>query len=258
MEGRNSTDWETIAFDEVDSTNNEARRRVASGTLTVPTLIRTGRQTAGRGRGANTWWSDRGSLTFTLVFAPPHYGLRTEQLPRVAIATAVALIEAIEETRAAPPGILGIRWPNDLESRDGKKLGGILPEAIRDPRGAEFLVVGIGLNVSTNLDAAPPFVRALATSIEALGGAAVDVEAFLATALVCFDRAMTALAAEDTRLAGCWQARDLLFGHRVRVVTGDRTLVGEGRGIDPEGRLWLALDHGSLEAIVAGQVLRDA
>jgi BirA family biotin operon repressor/biotin-[acetyl-CoA-carboxylase] ligase len=253
----NGTHWTTVALGEIDSTNNEARRRVASGAIEKPTLIRADRQTAGRGRGANAWWSDAGSLTFSLVFAPDHFGLRSHQLPRVAIATAVGLIEAMEQGRLLPPGVLGIRWPNDIESIDGKKLGGILPEAIRNPRGADFLIVGIGLNVSTDLDAAPPAVQALATSIQRLGGVPVDVETFLATALRCLDSAMTDLATEDARLFDCWRSRDLLLGRRARVVVGERTLEGRGRGIDPEGRLRLELDDGSLESVVAGQVLRE-
>jgi BirA family biotin operon repressor/biotin-[acetyl-CoA-carboxylase] ligase len=176
----------------------------------------------------------------------------------VAIATAVGVIEAVEQLGIVPSGVLGIRWPNDMETVDGKKIGGILPEAIRDPQGAEFLVVGIGLNIATDLDGAPAAVQAMATSIERIGGVPVDVEWLLSTALRCIDSTMTLLATEDASLFESWQARDLLLGRRARVVVGDRTLVGEGRGIDPEGRLWLALEDGSLEPVVAGQVLRES
>jgi BirA family biotin operon repressor/biotin-[acetyl-CoA-carboxylase] ligase len=247
-----------IVLEEVDSTNNEARRRVAAGTMPRPTLIRAERQTAGRGRGANLWWSDSGSLTFSLVFPPSHYGLRSHQFPRVAIAAAVGVIEAVEQLGVVPPGVLGIRWPNDLESIDGKKLGGILPEAIRDPNGADFLVVGIGLNIATDLDGAPPEVRDMATTIAQLGGVPVDTQWLLSTVLRCMDSVMISLAMEAAALSESWQARDLLLGRRATVLIGDRTLAGQGRGIDAEGRLWLALDDGSLEAVVAGQVLRES
>ena len=258
MEGPNWTAWETITLEEVDSTNSEARRRISAGTMRGPTWICARRQTAGRGRGANLWWSDSRSLTFSLVFPPLHYGLRTHQLPRVAIATAVGVIEAVEQLGVVPPGVLGIRWPNDIESIDGKKLGGILPESIRDPSGGELLVVGIGMNIATDFGNAPPAVRDMATSIERIGGVPVDVEWLLSTVLRCMDSTMTALAAETPALFASWQARDLLRKRRAKVVIGERTLVGEGRGIDPQGRLWLALDDGTLEPVVAGQVLRES
>jgi BirA family biotin operon repressor/biotin-[acetyl-CoA-carboxylase] ligase len=258
VEGTNWTAWETVALEEVDSTSSEARRRVASRALPRPTLIRAERQNAGRGRGANLWWSDSGSLTFSLVFPPRHYGLQNRQLPRVAIAAAVGVIEAVEQLGVVPPGTLGIRWPNDLESIDGKKLGGILPEAIRDPDGADFLVVGIGLNIATDLNGAPPAIQEMATTVERLGGVPVDVEWLLGTMLRCIDSVMVSLAAEAPALSESWQARDLLLGKRATVLIGERTLVGEGRGIDAEGRLWLALDDGTLEAVVAGRVLRQS
>jgi biotin-(acetyl-CoA carboxylase) ligase len=72
------------------------------------------------------------------------------------------------------------------------------------------------------------------------------------------DSVMISLAMEAAALSESWQARDLLLGRRATVLIGDRTLVGQGRGIDAEGRLWLALDDGSLEAVVAGQVLRES
>ncbi|MCA1686206.1 MAG: biotin--[acetyl-CoA-carboxylase] ligase, partial [Planctomycetia bacterium] len=63
--------------DEVSSTSDLARELVVSGGVELPLLVRAGRQTRGRGRGSNTWWSDRGSLTFTLAIDPLAHGLTT-------------------------------------------------------------------------------------------------------------------------------------------------------------------------------------
>src|SRR4051812_44868731 len=53
--------------DVIDSTNDLARSLAGSGQVALPMLVQADRQTRGRGRGRNTWWSDAGSLTFSLA-----------------------------------------------------------------------------------------------------------------------------------------------------------------------------------------------
>ena len=79
----------------VDSTNDLAKSMLLQGLDELPLLIWADRQTLGRGRGANQWWSDEGSLTFTIVLDPTAHGLRVDQEPRLALMTAVAVIKAI-------------------------------------------------------------------------------------------------------------------------------------------------------------------
>src|SRR4051812_48947706 len=114
--------FRTIRHAELDSTNTEAARLLREGLEPPPFVLRTDRQTAGRGRGANAWWSDAGSLTFTVALDPAEHGLRTEHTPRVALVAGLAIIEAVEAF--VPPGTLGLRWPNDVEAQ-GRKLAGI-------------------------------------------------------------------------------------------------------------------------------------
>ncbi len=64
---------------------------------------------------------------------PENHGLRVHQEPRLALMTAVAVIEAIGTLGLSAQGI-GIRWPNDIEI-GGRKLGGILPERVEMDEG---------------------------------------------------------------------------------------------------------------------------
>ena len=82
----------------------------------------------------------------------------------------MAVIEALDDLASGDPSI-GIRWPNDLEAA-GRKLGGILPERVETAAGHRILI-GIGLNVWTNLTHAPHDVSAMATSLAALAGRVV-------------------------------------------------------------------------------------
>src|SRR6476469_1533218 len=82
-----------VERDEVGSTSDLARELVESGAVGLPFAVRALSQIRGRGRGTNLWWSDAGSLTFTLALDPGAHGLRAEHEPRLALAVAVALVD---------------------------------------------------------------------------------------------------------------------------------------------------------------------
>jgi BirA family biotin operon repressor/biotin-[acetyl-CoA-carboxylase] ligase len=234
------------------STNDEALRLLVEGRTPLPLVVRADRQTAGRGRGPNVWWSDAGSLSFTLGLDPAPLGLTTAQEPTVALAVAVAVIDAIEEGQR--PGALGIRWPNDVEA-GGKKVGGILPERVETAGGAR-LAIGVGLNVATRLDDAPEPVRAMATSLSEIG-ATVPIDDLLARLIGRIGPALAGLAARDAALADRWNALDTLRGEPVRIDQGGRILAGIARGIDAEGALRVE-SQGAIVTVRGGRVLRPS
>lgn len=94
-------------------------------------------QTAGRGRGGNTWESAPGAgLWFSARLPVPGLG------PGIVLQRAMAAVIAALE----PCGVrLGLKWPNDLVGwREDRlvKLGGIIGEL-----GKEGMVLGVGLNL---------------------------------------------------------------------------------------------------------------
>jgi BirA family biotin operon repressor/biotin-[acetyl-CoA-carboxylase] ligase len=238
----------------VASTSDLARELVASDAVALPLAVWAARQTHGRGRGTNRWWSGEGSLTFTLALDPAVHGLRPEHEPRLALATAVAVIDAIAAPDLSAP--LGIRWPNDIEA-GGRKLGGILPERIPGPNGSRLLI-GVGLNVATPMDDAPAEIRRMATSLaelrrvaEPIGAVETVLRAILARLPVTLDR----LARNDPALAAQWAALDTLRDQAVQIDLGPRKITGIARAIDAEGALCLDAEEGPLR-LFGGQVLR--
>jgi BirA family biotin operon repressor/biotin-[acetyl-CoA-carboxylase] ligase len=247
---------ELRVFDELESTSDLARSMIREGAPPLPLAVRALRQTVGRGQRDSRWWSDAGSLTFTLVIDPSAHGLRLDQHPRLSLMTAVAVIEAIAALGISAPGI-GIRWPNDVEA-GGKKLGGILPERVETDRGHRLLI-GIGLNVLTRLDLAPPAVRRMAASLADLQPEppAPDLLPLaLAEILSRFERNLDRLAEDDHALAREWDRLNLLRDQTIRVALGPHVITGKARAIDAEGAL--CLDDGlQLHRLFGGQVLRD-
>src|SRR5215471_13718811 len=136
-------------------------------------------QTAGRGRMGRTWTSPPyAALTFSLLLHPAVPPARRGWLPLltgVAVATAVTEVTGVEAR---------LKWPNDVLAGEGK-LAGILAEAAGDA-----VVVGIGLNVSTELAELPsPRPGALpATSLRAAGATALNREELLLAILARFER----------------------------------------------------------------------
>src|SRR4051812_18140942 len=84
-----------VERDELESTSDLARELLASGAA-LPMAVRARRQTRGRGRGTNAWWSDEGSLTVTVALDPAAHGLSLSHEPRLALAGAVALVDVLE------------------------------------------------------------------------------------------------------------------------------------------------------------------
>ncbi len=245
----------TVIDDDVDSTSDRARELVLDGGPALPLLVWARSQSRGRGRGSRRWWSDRGSLTFTVAIDPQLYGLSLVHEPRIALATAVAIIDALGDLALAVPSI-GIRWPNDLEAAGGK-LGGILSEQIETERGRRLLI-GIGLNVLSDLGGAPAEVRRMAVSLAELRDEPLSEELipqFLTAILTRLESVLVQLASDDASLAKRWEQLDHLRDRWVTVDLGASIVAGWGRGIDAEGALCLEVDNRRTR-LFGGQVLR--
>lgn len=76
----------------------------------------------------------------------------------------------------------GIKWPNDLVL-SGRKVCGILAEALPGPEGSLWVVVGIGINVCQRREDFLPELRETAASLSMIAGAEMDRTA-LETALL--------------------------------------------------------------------------
>jgi BirA family biotin operon repressor/biotin-[acetyl-CoA-carboxylase] ligase len=245
-----------LIFQTLESTSDRAGEFVRTERLQLPLLVWARTQTRGRGRGRNAWWSDEGSLTFTLAIDPQEYRLPIESEAKIALASAVAIIEALDQLGLGSPA-LGIRWPNDLEA-NGRKLGGILPESLETP-GGRVVLIGVGLNVGTDMMAAPESVRAMATSLASVHGRSLDesvVETILRGILARFESELPRLSRDDPALAADWARLDQLREKWVCVDLGTRLVSGWGQGIDHDGALCIH-DGRTPHRLFGGQVLRD-
>ena len=145
---------------------------------------------------------------------------------------------------------LAIKWVNDLYYK-GKKVCGILTEAGTDLESGqlEWLVVGIGLNLTATAEDFPPELAAKAGSLYP-GGPAPVSRAALAGAI---GRELLALC-PDFACLDEYRARCFVPGHWVTVCTGTETYAAQALSIDDTGRLVVQRESGRTEALRCGEV----
>jgi BirA family biotin operon repressor/biotin-[acetyl-CoA-carboxylase] ligase len=130
-----------------------------------------------------------------------------------------------------------LKWPNDIMVGD-RKLGGILAEAIGDA-----VVVGIGLNVSTEPDELPPpGPGGLApTSLRAEGSRLLDREPLLTGILLAFERRYEGwrrARGNSAEVRAEYRQLCETIGRQVRVERpGGQVLSGKALDVDSDGRL---------------------
>lgn len=129
-----------VATRETNSTNDDAKARAAGESDALVVFV-TGHQTAGRGRGANTWL-DTGSGEALLST----WSFQVHGAPQAITAPRVGL--AVFSAAAATWPSLGwsLKAPNDLYL-DGHKVGGLLLETLSQTTSGARLLIGFGLNV---------------------------------------------------------------------------------------------------------------
>ncbi len=245
-----------VALDSVDSTNDEARRRIAAGTAAEGTLIWAAEQTAGRGRRGRSWSSPRGNLYMSLVLRP---GCRPPAAAQLGFVAAVALAEVLAGLlpggRPPDEGRVRLKWPNDVLV-DGAKVSGILLEAVTQPAGlAEALVLGIGVNLQSR-----PETGLYRTISLAEAGAAVRGPAELLQPLAgrLLDWYGTWRREGFAPLRAAWLTRAVGVGQAVEIRLDRETLSGRFESLDESGALALALPDGGHRLVAAGDVFFPA
>ncbi len=233
---------------EVESTNTWALEMARETQRPVPFLAITSRQTGGRGRGSNRWWSSEGAATFSLVVDPTALGISPTRCGQIALATGVAVAESLAHHYAE--GSFAVKWPNDVYLND-RKLCGILVESVAAP--GSRAVIGVGININNSLVEAPPDVAARAITLSDAANAPFDMTEIVASVANQILQRVGALSSNAEGVLQRFRKRCWLTGKIVTVLSGQQETHGRCKGIDDSGALILATGEGP-KAINAGVI----
>ncbi|MFH1709858.1 MAG: biotin--[acetyl-CoA-carboxylase] ligase [bacterium] len=142
-----------LLMEEVSSTNDEMRRLAGLGAK-EGTVVIAASQAKGKGRLDRRWISPYGGIYLSIILKPY---VSPSKFPIITLLSAVAVVRTI---RGLTKLDTSVKWPNDIVIK-GKKIGGILCEAVKN-----VIIIGIGINLNTNLSIFPSSLKKQATSVK--------------------------------------------------------------------------------------------
>ncbi len=234
-------------FEEVDSTNNEAKRILASG-FDGSCLVVALRQSEGRGRRGRGFFSPEGGVYMSLVLQNRSSAASALMMT---MASAVSVARSLEECGVED---IGIKWVNDVFS-DGKKVCGILTEGISDLESGtiQSLVVGIGINIwSQGAQEALPVDLADIVGFAHLGEGHGRCE--LIARIVSGIIETSTLDGGDPVFMEDYRERSMVLGRRIECVRDGERFQALATSIDDDGSLHVTLDDGSSRVLHDGEV----
>jgi BirA family biotin operon repressor/biotin-[acetyl-CoA-carboxylase] ligase len=211
------------ALRQVESTMDAAHQLASEG-APAGTLVLAEEQRAGRGRAGRHWASSpNAGIWMTLIERPAD----AAALDVLSLRVGLALAPSLERWT---PRAIQLKWPNDLYC-EGRKLAGVLIEARwRDAR-ADWVAIGVGINLEA------PAGRPEATALDGADAFEVLAECLPRVRAAAFARGPLR---DDELLA--FASRDFAFG---RAVEGP--VIGTARGISSLGALRVETPSGVSE-----------
>jgi BirA family transcriptional regulator, biotin operon repressor / biotin---[acetyl-CoA-carboxylase] ligase len=234
-------------FYKIGSTNTAGMAAAAEGAPEGSVFLAE-EQTAGRGRGANSWQSPRSSGIYCSVIVRP--ALPPSEVLVLSLAAGLSVRAAIEQVDSRISADL--KWPNDLLI-DGKKICGILTEMNAEATRVRYIVVGVGINVNQ-----ASFPKDLsATSLRLVTGSEWSSVELVAALLKSLDHEYRQLLegreGQASILRRFAENSSWVQGKPVRIEENGASFEGTTEGLDPRGFLQVRTPEGT-RTVLSGTV----
>lgn len=236
--------YNLLAFEEIDSTNDEAKRLVQSGAFDK-LVIWSKVQSEGRGRYGRSWNSIEGNL-FLSILTPVNCSL--QKATQLSFVMAVAVADVIESLAIKNKLDLDIqlKWPNDVLV-NGKKVAGILMEAIPEAVD-DWVILGLGLNIEHKPDIENT------TSLHEIG-IKTSVGEALGMVMNQFDYYHDMWVIYDfPNIRKIWLKKAYKLGQVVTINDIKNRISGVFEGLDKEGAIKIKLASGEEFSYTTGEI----
>ena len=237
-----------IHFDSIDSTNTKAKEFASQG-APEGTLVIAEEQTAGKGRLGRHWVSPKHKgIWMSLILRPD---INPVYAAKITLIGAAAVNKALEELSIKT----SIKWPNDIVI-NGRKVCGILTEMSAELNKIHYLIMGLGINVNTELSEFPEDLTTSATSLKIETGNHVARKKIVAGILNNFENLYKEFIKYGTIKDAVAICRDnsVLLGKEVRIINGSVEKKARAVDIDDDGQLVIITEDGSTETVFSGEV----
>ncbi len=235
-----TADVRTVCVDSVDSTNTLARSMVNSGEKSL-LLIAADRQTDGRGRNGKSFYSENtGSVYMTAVVHPD---LPFEDTVGITTAAAVAVSRAVESVTGKSTLI---KWVNDLYY-GGRKVCGILCEAVAEKGRVKSVIIGVGINLA-DCDF-PVELDGVAGTLGCDPSLREELIAAVADELFSLN-----FGALDEKTLDEYRAKSLVIGKSIDYFINGQKNTATAIGIDGCGGLIIKKDDGTSDVLNSGEI----
>jgi len=212
------------------------------------TVVLAREQTSGRGTKGRGWHSAKDLGLYLSVILKP----RNPRLTLLPLAAGLAVSAAIFKACGV---VTVLKWPNDIYVR-GKKLGGILIEAVSLGKRVNYAILGIGLNVKQKKEDFPVDLRNKAVSLAMITGKCLDAEELLNTLLDEVGRFYGAFhAGKNAEIIRSFTDRmSYPFGKILSLLTDAGPRTGAFAGLDDGGGLLLD-QNGRRAVYYSGEII---
>ncbi|CAM3727815.1 bifunctional biotin--[acetyl-CoA-carboxylase] ligase/biotin operon repressor BirA [Vibrio aquimaris] len=229
----------------IDSTNQyllDNINRLNSGSVCLSEY-----QLKGRGRRGREWISPFGTNLYLSMYWRLDAGMAAAM--GLSLVVGVAIVEALEQLNLKE---VKLKWPNDLYYQD-RKLAGILVEMSGQAGGAANLVIGMGLNLMMT-EQTEGITQPWASLCEVAGHQDIDRNQLAITMIKTLNRAL--LDYEQQGMQGFvdrWNRLDNFIHRPVKLIMGQREIIGVSRGINEQGAVLLETECG-IETFIGGEI----
>ncbi len=232
-----------ISVKETTSTNDEVKK-IALSDERKTVLFTSESQSAGRGRKGRSFFSpEKTGIYMSLLFYPD---LSPELCTLITPLCAVAVCEAIEKVTGIKADI---KWVNDIYL-GGKKVAGILTEGAFSPKGADYIIVGIGINLAAPEGGFPDGIREIAGSLDC--DSPVIRDRLIAETVNCFTERFSGI--RDKEFISAYRDRLFFLGKEITVLSSEGSCKAVAADVDDMCRLIVKTDSGERKILDSGEI----
>lgn len=236
------TDIGIFVHDEIDSTNSEAKRLLTDG-ICEPFLVVADSQTAGRGRFGRSFYSPPGTGVYmTLVVSPE---IETNAPVTITAAAAVAVCRVVKKLTGKE---VQIKWVNDIFF-GGRKICGILTEAVADMETGTFKHIIIGIGINLNTEDFPPELSDIAGSVGNSKLSRSELISEVTTQLLGLIENI-----QNNSFIDEYRERSCVVGKEIEFYKNGEKLSAFASDIDVSGGLVVTFSDGTTDILRSGEV----